>query len=244
MPQPFVPPGADLFGAAAAAAGDLLRFATLGAVLGLDVVSFPQAMLSRPLVGAALAGLLAGRPGAGLLVGAVLELFALETLPVGASRYPEWGSASVVGGTLFAAQPVGTGGALCLSVLVALVTAYVGGVSMVLLRRLNGQLARAQLEQLAAGSSRSVVGLQAAGLAGDLLRGFAITVVALGAGLPLVHAGVRRWGVDERLSRAVVVGLAATVAGAAVWKLFHAVPRARLLFAGGIAVGLAALAFQ
>jgi hypothetical protein len=163
VPQPFVPPAADLCGAAAAAAGDLLRFAVLGAVLGLDVVSFPQAMLSRPLVGAALAGLLAGRPGAGLLVGAVLELFALETLPVGASRYPEWGSASVVGGTLFAAQPVGTGGALCLSVLVALATAYVGGVSMVLLRRLNGQLARAQLEQLAAGSSRSVVGLQAAG---------------------------------------------------------------------------------
>ena len=32
----------------------------------------------------------------------VLELIALETLPVGASRYPEWGSAAVVGGALFA----------------------------------------------------------------------------------------------------------------------------------------------
>ena len=34
-----------------------------------------------------------------------LELIALETLPFGASRYPEWGSASVVGGAIFASQP-------------------------------------------------------------------------------------------------------------------------------------------
>ena len=31
---------------------DLLPLAILGAVLGLDVVSFPQAMISRPLVAA------------------------------------------------------------------------------------------------------------------------------------------------------------------------------------------------
>ncbi len=239
-----MPPAHDLLAASAAAVAELLRFAALGAVLGLDVVSFPQAMLSRPLVGAALAGALAGQPAAGLLVGAVLELFALETLPVGASRYPEWGSASVVGGALFAAQPDGGAGALSMSVLCALATAYVGGVSMVVLRRLNGQLARAQLDRLAAGSARTVVGLQLAGLGFDLLRGFGLTVVALGISLPLLHSAVDQWSVDGRLSRAVVVGLAATVAGAAVWKLFHAVPRARWLFAGGIAVGLAALAFR
>ena len=119
----------ELFGS-----GELLQIAALGAVLGLDVVSFPQAMLSRPIVAATLAGTLAGRPGAGLLAGAVLELFAVETLPVGASRYPEWGSASVVGGALFATQPEPSAGALCLSVLCALATAYVGGLSMVLLR--------------------------------------------------------------------------------------------------------------
>ena len=219
----------------------LLPFAALGAVLGLDVVSFPQAMLSRPLVAATVAGALAGEPGAGLLAGAVLELFALETLPVGASRYPEWGSASVVGGALYAAQPEGAAGALALSVLAALITAYVGGASMVALRRLNGQLARAHLERLAAGSNRSVVGLQLAGAAFDLLRGFLITVVALGVSQPLVAFARDHWGTDMRLSRAVVVGLAATVAGAAVWKLFHAVPRARWLFVGGIAAGLLAM---
>jgi PTS system mannose-specific IIC component len=231
-----VPPRPDLFGN-----GELLYFAVLGAVLGLDVVSFPQAMLSRPLVAATLAGTLAGRPAAGLLVGAVLELFALETLPVGASRYPEWGSASVVGGGLFAAQPDGQAGALALSVLCALAAAWVGGTSMVYLRRMNGQLARAHLDRLAAGSARSVVGLQLAGAGLDLVRGFVLTAVALGVAHPVVRFALARWHADVRVSSAVVTGLAATVAGAAVWKLFHAVPRARWLFVGGIALGLLAV---
>jgi PTS system mannose-specific IIC component len=220
---------------------ELLRIALLGALLGLDVVSFPQAMISRPIVAATLAGAMVGDPAAGLLVGAALELFALETLPVGASRYPEWGSASVVAGALFGQQPAGDAGALCASVLVGLATAWVGGESMVLLRRLNGQLARAHLDRLAAGSARSVVGLQLAGLGGDFLRGFLITVVALGAAQPLVRLALATWGVNQRWSQAFVITLAAMVAGGAVWKLVHAVPRARWLFAGGLAVGLLAM---
>jgi PTS system mannose-specific IIC component len=220
---------------------DLLRVALLGALLGLDVVSFPQAMISRPLVAATLAGALVGDAAAGLLVGAMLELFALETLPVGASRYPEWGSASVVAGALFAQQADGSAGALCVSVLVGLATAWVGGESMVLLRRLNGQLARAHLDRLAAGSARSVVGLQLAGLGGDLVRGFLITVVALGVARPLARLALGTWGTNQRWSQAFVVTLAATVAAGAVWKLVHAVPRARWLFLGGLAVGLVAM---
>ena len=108
----------------------LFTVSLLGAIIGLDVVSFPQAMISRPLVAATVAGLLLGDPAGGLLVGATLELIALETLPVGASRYPEWGSASVVGGALFALRPVPTSGALTMAVLGALATAWVGGWTM------------------------------------------------------------------------------------------------------------------
>lgn len=223
---------------------DTLRYAVLGALLGLDVVSFPQAMVSRPIVAATLAGALAGEAGRGLVAGAVLELVALETLPVGASRYPEWGSAAVVGGTLYALHPEGAAGALVLAVTCALATAFVGGESMVLLRRLNGQLARAQAPALRVGSRRSIGMLQLAGVGLDLLRGFALTVLALQLSLPLLASQIGHWGVDARLSRAVVVGVAATVAGSAVWKLFHTVPRARVLFAAGIAVGLARLAFR
>ncbi len=222
----------------------VFRFALLGAVLGLDVVSFPQAMVSRPIVAATLAAAVAGEPGRGLLVGAILELVALETLPVGASRYPEWGSAAVVGGALYALHPEGAAGALVLAVTCALATAFVGGESMILLRRLNGQLARAQSPGLQAGSARSVTRLQLAGFGFDLLRGFVLTVLALHLSLPLLSATVGHWGADARLSRAVVVGVAATVAGSAVWKLFHTVPRARVLFALGIAGGLLRLAIR
>lgn len=223
---------------------DVLRFAVLGAVLGLDVVSFPQAMISRPIVAATLAGAIAGEPGRGLVVGAVLELVALETLPVGASRYPEWGSASVVGGALYALHPEGAAGALVLAVTAALAIAWIGGESMILLRRLNGQLARAQATALQMGSLRSLTLLQLSGLGFDLIRGFVLTVIALHLSLPLLASTVGHWGADPRVSRAVVVSVAATVAGSAVWKLFHMVPRARILFALGIGAGLVRLAFQ
>ena len=62
----------------------------MGVLVGLDLVSVPQAMTSRPLVAARWRARL-GDPAAGLRLGAVLELFALETLPVGAARYPDWG---------------------------------------------------------------------------------------------------------------------------------------------------------
>ena len=82
---------------------DVLVLATLGAILGLDVVSFPQAMISRPIVGATLGGAFMGNAGVGLLCGVLIELFAHETLPFGASRYPEWGSSSPIAGAAAAA---------------------------------------------------------------------------------------------------------------------------------------------
>jgi PTS system mannose-specific IIC component len=218
--------------------GTLIPLATLGAVLGLDVVSFPQAMLSRPIVAATLAGAVLGNPLGGLTAGATLELFALETLPVGASRYPEWGSAAVVGGALFAREPDLRAGALLFAVLAAIATAWVGGQSMVLLRRLNAQLARAQRDRIAAGSARHVVGLQLAGLGFDLLRGFLMAVVALGVWSPAMGWLLPEVGASPAGARAVTVGLAAMVAGGAVWKLVHAVPRARGLFLGGLGIGL------
>ena len=222
-----------------------LATALLGAVLGLDVVSFPQGMLFRPIVSATLAGILGGNAEAGIVLGVTLELFALETLPIGAARYPEWGSAAVVGGTLFAVSEglelATSAGAMCVAVVAAIATSWVGGRSMVLLRQLNGRLARSRMEQLAAGSARTVIGLQLTGLVADFVRGFALTVVALLVLLPLQTEVLARWHSNARDSRAFVVAVAATVAGGAVWRLVHAVPRARWLFLGGLLLGFAAL---
>ena len=65
-------------------------------------------MISRPIVGRHARRRAAGTPGRGLIAGAMLELFALETLPVGASRYPEWGSASVVAVRPLSSAALGT----------------------------------------------------------------------------------------------------------------------------------------
>ena len=223
---------------------DLLPLAILGAVLGLDVVSFPQAMISRPLVAATAAGALLGHPASGLIAGATLEFFALETLPFGASRYPEWGSASVVGGALFATHPLETPGGMAVAVAGALATAWTGGWSMFFLRRLNARLARRRLAALARGSRKTVIGLQVAGLTFDLVRGGALTLAALLILQPVADLAVDRWSVDQRFSRAVVVGVAASVAAGAVWKIFHSTAGARWYFLAGLAAGLALVAID
>lgn len=220
---------------------ELLSFAALGGALGLDVVSFPQAMWSRPIVAATLGGALAGDVASGLLIGATLELIALETLPFGASRYPEWGSASVVGGALAAGQAQGAG-TLTLAVLGALATASVGGWTMVMLRRLNARWARRTLPAREAGERTAVIGVQMAGVAADLVRGMLLTALALAALSPIARAAVATWGVDARLSRAVVVGLALTVALGAVWKIFHSTRGALWFFSAGLLLAVAVLA--
>ena len=216
---------------------DVLPIALLGGVLGLDVVSFPQAMISRPLVAATLAGALIGEALGGLLLGAALELIALETLPFGASRYPEWGSASVVGGAILAANPDHPAGAMTVSVLAALGTTWVGGWTMVKLRQLNAVWAGRRRGALEAGARGTVISLQLMGMTADLARGVVLTGVAYLALAPLAAWCLAHWSMNATLSRAIVVAAAASVAGGAAWKLFHSTTGARWFFVGGLAIG-------
>ena len=202
---------------------EALPIALLGALLGLDVVSFPQAMISRPIVAATLAGAFIGNPPAGLLIGVVLEMIALDTLPFGASRYPEWGSAGVVGGALFAAQPPGMPGALPACLLAALLTASISGWSMVVLRRLIATRLERTRDKMEEGSRDALLSLHISGMSMDLLRGGLVTITAMMVFAPLVRAIVAIWGSDSAPSRAVVVVIAAMVAGGALWKVFHSV---------------------
>jgi mannose/fructose/N-acetylgalactosamine-specific phosphotransferase system component IIC len=202
---------------------ETLPLAMLGALLGLDVVSFPQVMVSRPIVAATAAGAFIGNSPGGLLIGVVLEMIALDTLPFGAARYPEWGSAGVVGGALFAAQPAGLPGALPASVLAALLTASISGWSMVVLRRLiAGRLERSR-DQLEEGSRRALMSFHLSGMSMDLVRAALVTTIAMLIFAPLVKAIVAIWGSESAASRAVVVVVVSIVAGAALWKVFHSV---------------------
>ena len=219
---------------------ELIPLALLGGVLGLDVVSFPQAMISRPVVAATLGGAFVGDAIGGLLIGVVLELIALDTLPLGASRYPEWGSASVVGGALFASNAQHPPGALAVAVLGALASAWVGGWTMVKLRGQNARWARRRRDAISAGSRDAVIGLQLVGLTADLLRAAVFTAVAYAILAPITRAAVAVWGVDARVSRAVVVCAAITVAAGAAWKIFHSTLGVRWTFLAGLAAGTAA----
>ncbi len=220
---------------------DLFPIALLGALLGMDVVTFPQAMISRPIVAATVAGSLMGNPGGGLIMGVVLELLALGMLPFGASRYPEWGSASVVGGATFAVYTDGLPGALAASLFAALVTALVSGWSMVKLRRLNASHATRRQDDLDAGSPSAVIGTQLFGLTADFVRGGLVTFVARLLFRPAVDAILSRWTTDAADSRGVVVAIVAAVSAGAIWKIFHTVNHARLYLLAGLAAGAAIL---
>lgn len=222
---------------------NLLPVALLGGILGLDVVSFPQAMISRPLVAATIAGAFAGSAERGLLIGVILELFALEMLAVGASRYPEWGSASVVGGGLFAASdPLHTVPAsLAGAVFAALVVAWLGGWSMYALRRLNGIWARRRVPLLERGDAGVNAALQLRGLTADFVRGALMATLGTVAFAPVVHRIGHAAAVGDVTLLAVLWALAIGAGASVVWRHSQGAPGSAWWFAGGLIAGLALL---
>lgn len=220
---------------------DLVPLSLLGGVLGLDVVSFPQAMISRPIVAATLGGAFAGDPFAGLICGAALECLAVESLPVGASRYPEWGSASTVAGVLAAQGAAGSlvpqAGSLAIAVVIGIFTAWVGGWTMVRHRRLIASWARPRLNLLAAGNVRTMMSLQLFGMTFDFLRASLLTFTMLIPTLWLTDWANAHWNLNADVTKAVVVTTVAAVAVAAIWKDFHAIAGTRRLFLAALALG-------
>jgi PTS system mannose-specific IIC component len=130
-------------------------------------------------------------------------------------------------------------GRLTTSVLAALIVAWVGGWSMVQVRKLNARWARSRHDAVAHGTRGTVIGLQVAGLGADLVRGIVLTALGLVAFHPLQVAALQGWGSAGPLSRAIVAGAAGAVALGAAYKLFHAVPGFGWQFMLGLAAGLA-----
>lgn len=224
--------------------GTLIVLTGLGAVVGLDFVSFPQAMLSRPLVASTLAGAISGNVAAGLLAGVLLECFALETMPFGASRYPEWGPASVAAGAVAAVPGAETdliARMLPFAVLVGLVGAMIGGQTLVWLRQFNLSVAARYRDELAAGDASAVLSVQWTGLVIDFGRAGAVTALFLLALVPM--RDILRDGLNAAggaTSLALVSVLAVGVGGGAVWKVVHSAKDYQWYLAAGMAVGSAA----
>lgn len=208
-----------------------------GVVVALDLVSGPQALLARPLVAGTVAGAIAGDLGAGLRVGVLLECFALDVLPIGAARYPDYGPATVAAVAATAGQP--SAAALGPAALLALLLAVAGGWSLQWLRHANAHAVQRRAAALAAGQARAIAALQWEGLARDAARGAGLT--ALGLGVALL---VRAWRVPPRLEHflfvAAVAGALAALAGGGLRGAGAAAGPRRWL-ATGVGVGLVAL---
>ena len=196
----------------------------LGAVVGLDGVSFPQAMLSRPLVAATLGGAVCGSPVSGLLVGLLLECFALETMPFGASRYPEWGPASVAAGVVAAVpggDPEASARIIPFAVVAGLGAAMLAGRTLIWLRRFNRAAAVRRRDDIAAGDASAILGLQWIGLGADFLRAGVLTAAFVLVLVPARDAVLAASGAPGALAVAVAGTLAVGVAGGAYWKVVH-----------------------
>lgn len=213
---------------------DWILFAVLGGAVGLDGTSWPQVMISRPLVAGTVGGALLGSAADGFLAGAVLEIMALPYLPVGAARTPDVGLAGLLAGGAHAAAGQGAAG-LAGAVLGGLIAGWVGGWSTRWLRVLNGRLVNPPEE---VGAHPDLVESRHRwGLRLDFIRGLAVTGGLL---VPaVIGAGVLHGGEGAAVAG---LGIAAAVAASA-GSGTHQVARGRwrpAYLAGG--AGLAALA--
>ncbi|HRP08302.1 MAG TPA: PTS sugar transporter subunit IIC [Gemmatimonadales bacterium] len=202
-----------------------------GTVVAVDLVTVPQGLLSRPLVAATVAGAISGDAAAGLLAGMVLELYALEVLPIGASRYPDYGPASVAGGAVAALVP---GATIGVAGVVALPLAMLGGMSVHLHRRLTARAIEAKIGRVAAGDARAIWHLQREGLLRDAARGVLLSLVGVAA---VALVTLIPWaGFDDLdlLNGAVLAGGITAALGGAL-RSAGAGARRRLLLTGLVA---------
>jgi PTS system mannose-specific IIC component len=218
-----------------------------GTLVGLDLVSMPQAMIARPLVAGAVAGAMLGDLRIGLQLGVIFELFQYDILPMGAVRYPEYGPATVaavaaahaVAGALALVETERQLGAIGLGVVVGLVTGLLGGISIHLMRRVNAWAVRRNNDALEHGDVSVLVRLHVMSILRDAARGALVTAVGLALAAGVGDLLVRGLPVRSAMVVAVLVTGAAVAAGTAgTLRLLGRGPDLRW-FAAGLLGGIA-----
>jgi len=188
-----------------------------GGIIGLDTTSFPQAMISRPLVAGALAGWMAGIPAEGAMLGAVLEAFHLAILPIGASKYPESGTATAAAVFAMAwAGPAAHAPAMLLTVMFALGWERIGGGSVNLMRRFNERIAPSGTSPITASA---ITRRHSAAMLLDFTRGALVTVAGAAIGCLWIQVLASAWVFGPEVARGLLVASAAGSAAAAL-RLF------------------------
>lgn len=167
----------------------ILLISVIGGVLCLDRVVL-QAMISRPVVAGTVTGWLLGDPATGLLVGALMELFWIDHLPIGTYIPPNetivtiLAVAAVVLSVGLSAEP--TKEAVALSLLLFLPAAYLAqrGEQALVVR--NEGLARQAVAAGAEGNPEGVSRLHWKAIGRYWLLSAVLLAVLLAAGVPLL----------------------------------------------------------
>lgn len=192
-----------------------LSIALLGGVVGLDATAVAQTMVSRPFIAATLVGVLAGRPDEGAILGAILELFALVILPVGAARYPESGTAAVAASAAYlSSTTVMSPAVMLITVLFALVWERIAGWSVILDRKFNGEyVAQAILSPNRADRDLERRHLNAIAL--DFARAVVLTVGGWLLGTVALRSVAQLWTMNSSVAPAILsIGLSCMIGAA------------------------------
>ncbi|MGQ0561684.1 MAG: PTS sugar transporter subunit IIC [Gemmatimonadota bacterium] len=208
----------------------------LGGVVGVDATTVAQTMISRPFIASILTGLLVGRPEEGAIVGAILELFALVILPVGAARYPETGTAAVAAMAAYtSASPVMSPAVMLLAVLFALGWERVAGWSVILDRRFNDRfVALAPLGDHRA--DRDLERRHLLAIAIDFGRAIVLTISGWLLGTIALRSIAHIWSMSSAIAPAILsIGVSCMV-GAAL-PLFGGLRARKVALAVGVLCG-------
>ncbi len=120
----------------------ILPVMLMGFVVGLDTTAAFQIMVSQPLVACTLLGWMMGDPVSGALVGGVTQLLWMGKLPMGAAAFPDGNLGSLVAAALvlhFRNRMAldGVGVLLALGVMWGALTAWAGGRTTIIKRKIH-----------------------------------------------------------------------------------------------------------
>ncbi len=176
-----------------------------GTLVGLDLATLAQIMIARPIVAGVVAGWILGDVQSGLIVGAILELFAMEVLPFGAARYPDYGLGAVAASATAAGAPDVFG--IGVAVAVGLVIASLGETTIQLVRQRTTVDIQRHRDIIDAGDVRVIYRLHRRRMLRDFGRAVSLTAVGL------VLAAAVRATVPITLRGAVVLSAVAIGVG-------------------------------
>lgn len=182
-----------------------MAYLVLGLVAGLAAIErkgFLQAMLSRPIALAPIAGWALGDVGGGLLVAPPLELFWLGAVNLGAALpvHEALGTAAIVGGSVLAGRALGSGVTPEVAVLAVLL-----GAPFALLGRKADRIVEGWNERIALHAEAALAGHQLREAVRCNLYGLAAPFTIAAVLAPLA-AGLAAWVVPAVLRAAPAAG--------------------------------------